>query len=83
MGQGGKEMLVLARKHGQSIFVGDAEITIVEVRGDVVRLGIEAAGIPVYRREVWEKIRAEREEGATPSGAGPPDEDRVPIGSAR
>jgi carbon storage regulator len=60
-------MLVLARKHGQSIFVGDdVEITIVEVRGDVVRLGINApGGIPVYRREVWEKIRAEKAEEAS------------------
>lgn len=54
-------MLVLARKHGQSIFVGDdIEITIVEVRGDVVRLGVTAPSVvPVYRKEIWEKIRAE------------------------
>lgn len=59
-------MLVLARKHGQSIFVGDeVEITIVEVRGEVVRLGIDApGGIPVYRKEVWERIRAEKAAGA-------------------
>jgi carbon storage regulator len=64
-------MLVLARKHGQSIFVGDeVEITIVEVRGDVVRLGINApGGIAVYRREVWEKIRAEKEEAAAAEAA--------------
>jgi carbon storage regulator len=63
-------MLVLARKHGQSIFVGDnVEITIVEVRGDVVRLGINApGGIPVYRKEVWEKIRAEKEAEAQNDG---------------
>ncbi|MDO8683499.1 MAG: carbon storage regulator CsrA [Armatimonadota bacterium] len=59
-------MLVLARKHGQSIFVGDnIEITVVEVRGDVVRLGIDAPGaIPVYRKEVWERIKAENEAAA-------------------
>lgn len=59
-------MLVLARKHGQSIFVGeDIEITVVDVRGDVVRLGINAPGIvPVYRREVWERIKAENESAA-------------------
>jgi carbon storage regulator len=57
-----RTMLVLARKHGQSIFVGeDVEITIVEVRGDVVRLGINApGGISVYRKEVLERIRAEQ-----------------------
>jgi carbon storage regulator len=69
-------MLVLARKHGQSIFVGDdVEITIVEVRGDVVRLGINApGGIAVYRREVWEKIRAEKAEqgGNGKSAQSPP-----------
>ena len=59
-------MLVLARKHGQSIFVGDSiEITIVEVRGDVVRLGISAPGaVPVYRKEIWDKIKAENEAAA-------------------
>ena len=70
-------MLVLARKHGQSIFVGDeVEITIVEVRGDVVRLGINApGGIPVYRREVWEKIRAEKaEQGGNGHSAESPSE---------
>ena len=63
-------MLVLARKHGQSIFVGeDVEITIVEVRGDVVRLGITApGGVPVYRREIWERIKAEREAGGNGNG---------------
>ena len=67
-------MLVLARKHGQSIFVGDdVEITIVEVKGDVVRLGISApGGIPVYRKEVWEKIRAEKAAVNTDASVGSP-----------
>lgn len=54
-------MLVLARKVGQSIVVNDnVEIMVVEVRGDQVRLGIEAPrSIPVHRKELLEQIRAE------------------------
>lgn len=54
-------MLVLARKVGQSIVVNDnVEILIIEVRGDQVRLGIEAPrSIPVHRKELLEQIRAE------------------------
>ncbi len=52
-------MLVLSRKKNESIVIND-EITIVvvEIRGDKVRLGVEAPKeVPVHRREVWEAIR--------------------------
>lgn len=52
-------MLVLSRKKNESIIIND-EITIVvvEIRGDKVRLGVEAPkAVPVHRREVWELIR--------------------------
>lgn len=54
-------MLVLARKVGQSIVINDnVEILVIEVRGDQVRLGIEAPrSIPVHRKELLEQIRAE------------------------
>ena len=54
-------MLVLARKLGQSIIVdGCTEITVVEVRGDQVRLGITAPRtISVYRKELLDQIKAE------------------------
>ncbi len=60
-------MLVLARKVGQSIVVNDnVEILIIEVRGDQVRLGIEAPrSIPVHRKELLEQIRAENLKAAT------------------
>ena len=60
-------MLVLARKVGQSIVVNDnVEILIIEVRGDQVRLGIEAPrSIPVHRKELLEQIRAENLRAAT------------------
>lgn len=51
-------MLVLSRKCGESIIIGDTEVTVVEVRGDRVRLGITAGkDIPVLRREVHEAIQ--------------------------
>jgi carbon storage regulator len=54
-------MLVLSRQRDESIMIGDeVEITIVEVRGDKVRLGITAPrDIPVHRREVYDAIKAE------------------------
>jgi len=54
-------MLVLSRQRDESIVIGDNVIvTIVDIRGDKVRLGIEAPGeIPVHRREVYEAIQRE------------------------
>ncbi len=57
-------MLVLSRQKDESIIIGDdVEITIVDVRGDKVRLGITAPrNIPVHRREVYEAIQREKKE---------------------
>jgi carbon storage regulator (csrA) len=57
-------MLVLSRKKNESIRISDdIVITVVEIRGDKVRLGIEApACIPVHRSEVYDAIH--REAGA-------------------
>lgn len=54
-------MLVLPRKKNESIVIGEnIVITVVEIRGDKVRLGIEAPReAPVHRREVFEAIRSE------------------------
>ena len=51
-------MLVLSRKKGESIVINnDIRITVVEVRGDKVRIGIDAPkDIPVHRQEVYETI---------------------------
>ena len=57
-------MLVLSRRLNESIVVGeDIVITIVDIRGDKVRLGIEAPrDTTVHRSEVYEKVVKEREE---------------------
>ena len=54
-------MLVLSRQRDESIMIGDQiVITIVDIRGDKVRLGIEAPNeIPVHRQEVYEAIKRE------------------------
>lgn len=54
-------MLVLSRQRDESIVIGDnIVVTIVDIRGDKVRLGIEApTEVPVHRREVFEAIQRE------------------------
>lgn len=52
-------MLVLTRKTGQKIIIAnDIEVTVLETRGDSVKLGIEAPRhITIYREEIYEEIR--------------------------
>lgn len=52
-------MLVLSRKKNESIVINnDITIVVIEIRGDKVRLGIEAPSeVPVHRREVYEAIQ--------------------------
>jgi len=59
-------MLVLSRQRDESIMIGDeVEITIVDVRGDKVRLGITAPkNIPVHRREIYDAIQREKTKDA-------------------
>src|SRR5437763_16876620 len=54
-------MLVLSRHRDESIMIGDdIVITIVDIRGDKVRLGIDApSDIPVHRQEVYDAIQRE------------------------
>jgi carbon storage regulator len=60
-------MLVLSRQKDESIIIGDdIEITIVDVRGDKVRLGINAPReISVHRKEVYEAIQREKAQNQT------------------
>lgn len=52
-------MLILSRNYGQSIIIGDdITVTVIEVRGNQVRLGISAPrDITVHREEIYRKIQ--------------------------
>lgn len=65
-------MLVLARKKNESIVINDdIIITVIEIRGDKVRLGIQApTQVPVHRKEVYDIMKNERESGDPPGGEG-------------
>lgn len=56
-------MLVLSRKKNESIIINnDIKIVVVEIRGDKVRLGVEAPReVPVHRHEVYEAIQRSNE----------------------
>ncbi len=58
-------MLVLSRKKDEKIVIGDnISIMVVEIRGDKVRLGIEAPrDVSVHRREVYDAIKRREQEG--------------------
>jgi carbon storage regulator len=60
-------MLILARRIGESIMIGDqVEISVVDVKGDQVKLGITAPSqVKVYRREVYAAIQAENRAAAS------------------
>ncbi len=60
-------MLVLSRKKNESIVINDdISIVVVEIRGDKVRLGVEAPKeIPVHRREVYDAIKKSVEQSNT------------------
>ena len=58
-------MLVLSRKKNESIVINnDITVVVVEIRGDKVRLGVEAPKeVPVHRREVYDAIKRNENEG--------------------
>lgn len=60
-------MLALSRKANESIIIGnDIEITILEVKGEQVKIGIKAPkSVPVYREEVYTQIKEANKEAVT------------------
>jgi carbon storage regulator len=62
-------MLVLTRRAGESVMIGnDVIITVLEARGDVIRLGIQAPrDIQVHREEVFRELQAANREAASPT----------------
>jgi carbon storage regulator len=67
--EGIETMLVLSRKKNESIVINDdITIVVVEIRGDKVRLGVEAPKeVPVHRNEVYEAIRRNQDNHAAPN----------------
>ena len=59
-------MLILARRIGESIVIGDqVEVSVVDIKGDQVKLGIAAPrSVPVFRREVYQAIQEENRRAA-------------------
>lgn len=62
-------MLVLSRRVGESVVVGDdVVVTVLEVRGDVVRVGIKAPrSVQVHRAELLEELQSTNQRAASPS----------------
>ncbi len=62
-------MLVLSRYKDQSIYIGDdIVVTVVDVRGDRIRIGIEAPpNVPVHRQEIYEAIKREAKTANEPA----------------
>ncbi|GAA1033542.1 hypothetical protein GCM10009557_35580 [Virgisporangium ochraceum] len=62
-------MLVLTRRPGESIMIGDdIVVTVLDVRGDVVRVGIKAPrSVQVHREEVYLELQRANREAASPS----------------
>ena len=59
-------MLALARKINQSIMLGsDIEITLLEIKGDQVKIGINAPkSVPIYRKEIYMQIQDENKKAS-------------------
>ena len=72
-------MLILTRRAGERVVIGeDVLVTVMEVSGQTVRLGIAAPqGLPIYREEIWLAVKeenraaAEAAADALPAGAPP------------
>jgi carbon storage regulator len=75
-------MLVLSRKKNESIVINnDITIVVVEIRGDKVRLGVEAPKeVPVHRREVYDAIHRQDSPDASDASIGDAVTDKAPNG---
>jgi len=57
-------MLILTRRQGETLMIGDdVTVTVLSVKGNQVRIGVEAPKhVPVHRKEIWDRIQREKEE---------------------
>lgn len=60
-------MLALARKVNESIMIGnDIEITVLEIKGDQIKLGVKAPkSVPIYRKELYVQIQEENKQSGS------------------
>ena len=58
-------MLILTRRAGESVIIGDdVKITVLAIKGNQIRLGIDAPkDVSVHREEIYERIQNEKEDG--------------------
>ena len=64
-------MLILTRRVGETLMIGDdVTVTVLGVKGNQVRIGINAPkDVSVHREEIYERIKAEQSGGSVTSGA--------------
>ncbi|MCW2951813.1 MAG: carbon storage regulator, CsrA [Conexibacter sp.] len=60
-------MLIITRRPGEKIILGDdVTVTVMEVSGQTVRIGIDAPkSLPIYREEIWAAVKQENEAAAS------------------
>ncbi|MEJ2756528.1 MAG: carbon storage regulator CsrA [Gammaproteobacteria bacterium] len=58
-------MLILTRRQGETLMIGDEiTVTVLSVKGNQVRIGVEAPKhVPVHRKEIWDRIQKEKADG--------------------
>lgn len=63
-------MLALARKVNESIIINDnVEVTVLEIKGDQIKLGINAPkSVPIYRKEIYSQIQDSNKEASNTAG---------------
>jgi carbon storage regulator len=75
-------MLVLSRERGETVNIGDEiEVTVIDIRGDKVRLGVSAPRhVAVHRKEVYDAIKRQQQQAASghQPDAGPGDANGAP-----
>lgn len=78
-------MLILTRRVGETVMIGDdVTITVLGVKGNQVRVGINAPKhVAVHREEIYERIKREQQGGGSEGGGGPDDPGTTPEKSAQ
>jgi carbon storage regulator len=78
-------MLILTRRVGETVMIGDdVTITVLGVKGNQVRVGINAPKhVAVHREEIYERIKREQQGGASEGDDSPDDPDKTPAKAAQ